>query len=92
MERPFLPISNSHFYHTALQNLQVDKILQQTKIDLALLLPCWKCSSSSIHDENESICIALFRFLSSTSSCLQLKCTNPSINDLNRIMNRSRIN
>lgn len=81
MERPFIPFSNTHFLHPGIDSLTVDCIFHQTKIDLSLLLPMWNCrvdESNSKLNENVNMWMALLRYLSSTTSCMQLHCLNNS--------------
>lgn len=92
MERPYLPIANSHFCHIGVQSLIVDCISQQSALDLSLILPLWNCHAAEDTEDNESLWISLLRFLSSTTSFLQLHCLNRSTLSIQHFMSRSWIN
>ena len=76
MERPFLPITSSFLFHRGMERLLLLSIVQQSTIELGLLLPIWHCSKPS-HAQHWA---SLLRFLSSTSTCAVLQGFNESEN------------
>lgn len=84
-ERPFLPISLTHFHHAGIDTLTLQAVQPQSKIDLASILPLWHCTANG----DDSHWRSLLRFLDATASCVLCSCVHPSTRHA-RIDSRNR--